>query len=332
MHHTNDPYEEESKYYHALEAACPQFPSTIISGEPYWGLQEIGNEQGAHLDEPEMNITRSISAARFKQSAKDGCRVVIQGIGGDEIFQIYHQDLDLLYNFPLLMWLKIIQNYIQKDGLALTLKMFTRSLKNAFMVKPIWSKLRGDFPDWVKPEWKQKMVSSDHPYHIEIPAVFANLTQKRRQVAFFSNGMCLAGLEYGYHTSMENLSEMRYPFLDRHLTEFSYRIPSEKIMNAQFALKPFLKSALSQILPKEIFNRNTKAVMRSSIQNGLQFMEKAKVNQLHLQAKQQQAKYVNFAVYDKKIKRLLQENTPMKRSLIAPIMMQAWVDNHGITL
>lgn len=328
MNHINDPSEDERLYHEAVVNACPQFSSSVISGENHWGLKEIGSEQGYHLDEPDIFVTRSLQAARLQQSRQAGCKVVLQGIGGDELCQTYCNDLDLLRDLPSSLWLEAVQSHYRMKGFLGILRLAGRSFLRKTGLQPLWAKLR-DIPNpWLLPKWSQQLVASPPVFKLLIPVDFSSERQRIKQTLLFTDGFYLAMLEYNHHIAIETGVEVRYPFLDRCLIESAFRLPTEKLMDFKLILKPFLKTALSGILPEAIMQRTGKSVIGPTVNLGLRNKEGSKVEKLLIDARKDQSKYVDFPVYNKFWNDFIKGKEIPRRALFVPLMLQAWIDDN----
>lgn len=332
MRHTNNPSEEESLYHDATVKACHLFSSVVMSGENFWGFQEMGNERGGHLDEPEIFIGRSIIVARLKQSREVGCKVVVQGIGGDELYQVRIDEIDLLDDLPASLWVGAIQKYYEFMGFFRTLKLGGRLLLQKSGLQPIWSRLRSTPPPWLKTIWIKQLVTTQPHFELSIPNAFSSMLQRRRQTIMFTSGFYLQLMENSHQEAIENHIELRYPFLDRYLIEFTFRLPSEKLLDLKFVIKPFLKKALSPILPEAILQRTNKCVIDPTIYRELRGKESLKLRNILRRIQKCQIRYIDLSVYNKYWDVFLAENILPSRALLTPLMMQSWIDDTNILI
>lgn len=329
LNFVHDPSEEESCYHNALLQACPEFSSTVISGENYWGLKEIGNEVGYHLDEPEISITRCSQAAKFQRSRNDGCSVTIQGIGGDELFNICFDDIEFLQDLPISSWLMAMQSYYRRKGLFESLSLMGRPILDESGLRPFWRRRRKRVPTWLRAEWLQQLNATPVNFKLSVPDHFASRLQRVRQMQIFTSSFYLAMMEYNHHIAVENGTEVRYPFLDRRLIEYVFRLPTEKLLDFRLILKPFLKKTMTGILPEKIMRRTDKSNIGPTVYIGLRKKERIKVRKLLDGAQKHQAKYISFQLYEKNWNNFLEEKTDLRRSLFTPLTMQAWIQDNG---
>jgi len=332
MHHANDPVEEESQYYEAVAKACPQFSSTVIPGENYWGLQEIGNEQDYHQDEPGMHIARSLVTARLQKPRQDGCRVVLQGIGGDELFDIRSDDLTLLSDLSYSLWAKAFGGNIRRVGFLGTIKSAGRLVLYKSGLQPLYSRLRGAPPSWLLPEWKKKIAETPPSFRMATPNRFSSALQRGRKNALFISGFYLSTHEAMYRTGIENGVELRYPILAREIIEFILQIPTEKLIEINLRFKPFFKTALKNVLPQTILQRRDKSILDATVYLGVKGKEYLKLGKLLNKVHKQQLQYIDISVYNSALAMFIGSNTITPRSLFSPLLLQAWMDDYNIEI
>ncbi|MBV6396445.1 MAG: Asparagine synthetase [glutamine-hydrolyzing] 1 [Anaerolineales bacterium] len=327
MHYANERIEDEIEYYDTVSKACPQFVSTVLPGENYWGLQEAGRENNYRLDEPELQVMRSSATALARRLRQEGGRVALQGSGGDELFEIYYTDIKLLRDLPFAKWPKAFKFSRQFMGPAGNLRLAGRAILQVAGLLPAWRRLRGAFPRWVRQEWVRKAEANPPDFKLAIPDGFSNELQRIRQDGMFTGGQYLSGLQGVQYHAAEHGLEVRCPFLDRSLIEFTFRLPTERLMNYESVFKPFLKAALRGILPDAITKRTDHAVVDPTIHLGLRNKEAAKASRLLDRARAEQIDFLKFFEYNAHWKRYTEGVTRLQGALFAPLLFQAWMDD-----
>jgi asparagine synthase (glutamine-hydrolysing) len=89
------PGAQEREYAEAVARRCTRARMTFLPSDDCWGLREFGNDGGYPLTEPEASVSRTLIMRPFRTARADGCRVVLTGIGGDQVLggEPYHTPL-----------------------------------------------------------------------------------------------------------------------------------------------------------------------------------------------------------------------------------------------
>ena len=216
------------------------------------------------LDEPFSNPTTTLNYI-ISEFASRSSKVVLSGVGGDEMFGGYpkYKALKIFDN------LSKIPNFIVKDLNVLVQKLPDSSGENIVKAKRFFGSWKKDqveqyisFVTYFSNEEKEKMLGiNDEPYENEIKKMFRKAEEQGAK-DFFEKMFYVESksylpnniLEYTDKTSMAASLETREPLLDHKIVELAANIPFNlKIKNN--STKYILKQAVKDIIPKEVLNR-----------------------------------------------------------------------------
>lgn len=219
-----------------------------------------------HLDEPQsdpapFNVLKIAEAAR-----KDGIKVLIGGTAGDDIFSGYrrHQALliDRYFDFAPIALRSIIKravhNINSKSALVRRLKKLTKS-----MDKDKDHRLIGYF-EWQQFEFIQslfieelrKELSPENKYFKKLLEDVKNLDSDLNKILYLEVYTFLVdhNLNYTDKVGMAHSVEIRVPYLDLELVEFSTTIPPKFKMNGNLT-KFILRKVAEKYLPHDVIYR-----------------------------------------------------------------------------
>jgi asparagine synthase (glutamine-hydrolysing) len=222
---------EFKKHWH------PSFESTVFAATPDSGIL----------------VDRNVGYSSHVRSG--GYRVLLQGIGGDEVLGGVPTPLpelaDLLVRGRVRDFLRqLIKWAVARKTPALHL--FLETIRQFLPV--VSNRERNYSPAWLHPRFAKRNSKTlggyAHPFRVlgPLPSFQANmaaLESLRRQIA------CV-GITPGLAI------ERRYPYLDRDLLEYLYAIPREQLVRPN-QRRSLMRRALSGIVPSEIIHRRRKA-------------------------------------------------------------------------
>ena len=215
----------------------PSFQSTVFAATPDSGIL----------------VNRNVDYSSHVRSG--GYRVLLQGIGGDEVLGGVPTPLpelaDLLVRGRVRDFLqRLIEWAVARKTPALHLFLETISQ----FLPVVSNRQRDSWPTWLHPRFaktnRKPLSGYAHRFCVlgPLPSFQANmaaLESLRRQIA------CV-GLTPGLAI------ERRYPYLDRDLLEYLYAIPREQLVRPN-QRRSLMRRALSGIVPSEIIHRRRKA-------------------------------------------------------------------------
>jgi len=216
------------------------------------------------LDEPFGNPTTTLNYI-ISEFASRSSKVVLSGVGGDEMFGGY----------PKYKALKIFENYskipnsIIKNLNVLVQKLPDLSGENIVKAKRFFGSWKKDqieqyisLVSYFSDKEKEKIIGNRNKSYVdEIKKMFTQ-AEKQKAKDFFQKMFYVECksylpnniLEYTDKTSMAVSLETREPLLDHKIVEFAANIPFNlKIKKG--STKYILKQAVKDIIPKEVLNR-----------------------------------------------------------------------------
>ena len=229
-----------------------------------------------HFDEPFADSS-AIPTYLVSQMAKKHITVALSGIGGDEAFggypryiglQVarYYEKLPLFVRKNIL--LKIAEQFPESTASVNIMGRFKRFARGGILPADkrylSWiSFFNTDFYNKLFTDKLKKELSMSDPFQIHREFLNQKKTAEFLNRVFYLDVKTYLAddlLAMGDRMSMANSLELRIPFCDHKLLEFSASIPySTKIEG--FRLKYLLKRAVSQLLPKEIITKRKQGFM-----------------------------------------------------------------------
>ncbi len=275
-----------------------------------------------YLDEPQsdpaaINVYNICKAAR-----DDGIKVLISGTGGDDVFSGYrrhrairiHQFIDML-PLPLLKLIKKISIHINvSNSLSRRIKklIYNIELKRNERILGLYS--------WIDKDILKKLFINDNDYDCfiyfkELEKLIKEEPSELNKMLFWDLNTFLVdhNLNYTDKLGMASGVEVRVPYLDIDLVEFSTKIPPSLKLKGN-TTKYLLKRVAEKYLPNEVIYRPKTgfgAPVRKWIKNDMNSF----INDYLSQESIEKRKIFN---YDK-IKELIDLNASKKEDLAYPI-------------
>jgi asparagine synthase (glutamine-hydrolysing) len=217
-----------------------------------------------HLDEPQsdpapINILNICNLAKSK-----GIKVLIGGTAGDDLFSGYrrHQALRFEKYFeaiPLLLRKGIKKISSKLDKRKPIYRRFSKLVKDIDKSKE--ARLLGYF-DWIDKDtlsglFIDKIKDDKYAFFKELSSLIPEGTKDLNKMLFWELNTFLVdhNLNYTDKASMATGVEVRVPFLDKDLVEFSTLIPPELKMKGS-ETKYILKKVAERYLPNEVIYRS----------------------------------------------------------------------------
>jgi asparagine synthase (glutamine-hydrolysing) len=238
--------EEHGLIYHEVELDVNDFQSLFDEYVPY-------------IDEPCFDVSSMSQFALYKKAAEMGFKVILSGLGGDELFYSYKDDnaiaesLQLRQEFDACFPLKkhwrkylrfmakhwryvLMANHpILDDDKLPTAWTYEDYKKFASQASLIYDSEIVDFSDI-------NVQPSSYPYTAGVNEVYDN------KFATFANQLCVyLGNKLGAACGVE----LRYPLLDSELVEFLDTLPIEMKFDPKVS-KKFQKEVMHGLLPDYI--------------------------------------------------------------------------------
>ncbi len=216
-----------------------------------------------HLDEPQADPAPINVYNICKQAKKDGIKVLIGGTAGDDLFSGYrrHQALsyEKIFKFLPLFLRKSLKYFASKFT---TSRAFGRRINKLFLNvhKTKSERIYGYF-DWIDSKTLNNLflddINSDkHEYFKQLNLLLPKNIEDLNRMLFLELNTFLVdhNLNYTDKLSMATGVEVRVPFLDKELVEFSTKIPVNlKMKNKE--TKYILKKVAEKYLPHDVIYR-----------------------------------------------------------------------------
>lgn len=270
---TDTPGAEEREYAEAVARRCPRARMTYVPGDDCWGLSDFATDGGYPLAEPEIGISRALILRLLRQARQDGCRVVLTGIGGDQVLggEPYHRPGGL--------------RDVEGKRLLAEIPHFRRSSRRtmAGLLAEAW--LRPAVPAPLR-RAVRRLRSGPPPAversrHLPETPCFPTLAA-RESFRYLTEGSFSARLA-GLRIASDHVGvETRLPFLDRRLIDFMLTVPA-RVRFRNGWIKWILRQSLEGILAEEVRQRTRLAWFSALAHRGLR--ERARDRVLGLLAK-----------------------------------------------
>lgn len=236
---------EKGLIYHEVELDAADF-------------QSLFDEYVTHIDEPCFDVSSMAQFALYKKAAEMGFKVILSGLGGDELFYSYRDDNALAHAMQLRR---------EFDACFPLKKHWRKYLR--FMAKHWRYVLMANHPiledDKLPTPWTyndyQKFAASATLEHDDTAIRFADIDVQPHypytagvnevydhKFTTFANQLCVY---LGNKLSAANGVELRYPLLDSELIEFLDTLPLDMKFDSKVS-KKFQKEVMHGLLPDYI--------------------------------------------------------------------------------
>lgn len=237
--------EEHNLIYHEVELDATDF-------------QQLFDEYVQYIDEPCFDVSSMSQFALYKKAAEMGFKVILSGLGGDELFYSYKDDnaqvraLQLRRNFnscfPLKKnWRKYVK-FMLKNWRYVMMANYPLLEDDKLPVPWTFNDYK-KFVETVTIEYDGETISLkdiDVQPHFSYNAGLDEVYD--HQFSTFANQLCVY---LGNKLGKANGVELRYPLLDVELIEFLDTLPVEMKFDASVS-KKFQKEVMTGLLPDYI--------------------------------------------------------------------------------
>ncbi|MEJ2080095.1 MAG: asparagine synthase-related protein, partial [Acidobacteriota bacterium] len=253
---------DEREYLEELVHHCSGWETRLLDNDQMWSLQEDARDAGFRPDEPETWLIRRTTVDLYRQAGQDGCRVVLTGLGGD---QVLHGDA---YANPYRL------GRVRLGELGEEWKYFAHrtgsSTPSLLLMGVVLPRLRPfvpeavlrlrrrlrrrieGMPDWVVPNGHDSRTAGRVAADGGIPL----------QNGYWQRGMAL--VEY---TAASHGIELRHPYLDRRLVEFARMLPRRQLYRGGVD-KAVLRLGMRGILAEKIRTRTDRGICWEAVHFG----------------------------------------------------------------
>ena len=267
-------FNEDTDEFGDAERIAKQFNTnhltTALSAEPLQLFPQVI----WHAEEPKINLLQGFNMSRFVSSK---CRVVLGGLGGDELFVGYDiykfiNSVKFLLNntsvgfqktflepvskliFSIENNLKTLRYDEYRRGIQVLLSIGNLQ-KFYLIIRNCWDFDRGFYDDIYHPDFQKNNLS-------RVEESFEHLFNKFKgispidEVAYaeLNSKMVNDYLLVDDRMSMANSVELRVPFLDKDLVEYMFTVPGDMKINKQ-ETKHLFREAMEPYLPYDIIHK-----------------------------------------------------------------------------
>jgi len=242
--------DEQGLIYHEVELDASDFQSLFAEYLPY-------------IDEPVCDVSSMSQYALYKKAKELGFKVLLSGIGGDELFYGYPGMNSLARNIGLAQQLRHLFPLRTWSARKAYLRFFMQYPR--FVLKggyPYLSNSRNPV-EWTQHDYElfakdavvlfngQKYALKNEDVHFSYPDNATLTTVYECEFSEFMKNLCLYLSD---RLGMANSMEIRSPLLDYRIVDFVSRLPEE--MKYDGTPKGFYKECLHGIVPDYILYAN----------------------------------------------------------------------------
>jgi asparagine synthase (glutamine-hydrolysing) len=242
------------------------------------------------LDEPIGDPAAINTYLICKEARMQGVKVLLSGMGADEIFFGYRRQIATLLAARYQKLPAAIRSPLELAGKIAPVKLFNRGFKpgrwlkrfNSFANLPVEQAYRRSYSYYDDNEYAQLLMGDYQQETVKLNEQHHQLFYAypefdlQNKMCYTDLNMFMVGLNLTYsdRASMASSVEVRVPFVDKEVIQFAMGIPGKyKYKNGQS--KYILKKAAEEFLPKQIVYRpkaSFGAPIRSWISNDLRTM------------------------------------------------------------
>lgn len=237
--------DEHGLIYHEVELDANDFQSLFDEYVPY-------------IDEPCFDVSSMSQFALYKKAAEMGFKVILSGLGGDELFYSYKEDNALAQAYQLRR--EFDACFPLKKKWRKYLRFMAKNWRYVLLAnRPIMDDNK--LPTWwTYNDYNMFALSAILKYDgnvirffdIDVQPLFPYMTSVNEiynhKLATFANQMCVY---LGNKLGAANGVELRYPLLDVELIEFLDSLPLEMKFDSKVS-KRFQKEVMHGLLPDYI--------------------------------------------------------------------------------
>lgn len=208
-------------------------------------------------DEPFGSSSQYAQWCLFEEIQKTGIKVVLDGQGADEILAGYHSSygayfLELTKRFR---WLKLFQEVKYcKDHHGYNNKHILKFMASSLAIHMFGMRLGFKRP---KPSWMGDGFFQTAKNELDTKYIRFSSQPLSNFLALLIQFNLYGLLRFEDRSSMAHSVEARLPFLDHHLVEFLFSLPSGKKINTGWT-KSILRDAMKSKIPETVRLRTDK--------------------------------------------------------------------------
>ncbi len=322
------PEADEREYFEAVAARCSGFSSTTIPADRFWALREFGADNGYPLDEPEPYGLRSHTLALFRAPASEGCRVILFGEGGDQVFgQFLYFTPDALQCVGLRDWLTEAKYFREKCRLN-WLDLLLRAYVKPVLPERLLRRLRALYHERVQPDpWIRRGTngnSAPRPFG-DVLFVHPGLSPSARRV----HQMLQSPFNLVRYSTLDVTTayagvEWRLPFLDLRVVEFLLRIP-HRLRCWRGIDRVILREGMRGTLPEEVRMRPDKRHLIELYHRGMRSEERQRIEGLLQTPLAEALGFIDSGPLSEAFESYWQGGAEDFQHLKRPLCLEAWL-------
>ena len=215
--------------------------------------QQIFNDYIDYFDEP-FSDPSMIPSSLVAQKARQDVTVVLGGDGGDELFfgyKKYEYIIPRLQQYKKPYWLRKLATpyFLWKKGKREMLFATQRDYADVYRSEGIFCYDLGGAEKFNRIELAKVIPDRDLIRHDRGVLAYSDY-----DIKFFLNAMN----QKVDRATMRSSLELRCPFMDYRIAEYSRLIPLEYLYSPELKLKSILKDILFELVPRQLFDRPKK--------------------------------------------------------------------------
>jgi asparagine synthase (glutamine-hydrolysing) len=261
--YNNSPSADEREYLNSLLSNLSNLAAIEITSDDLLGLKEFANDNDFPLEDPEVEILRSVILAQLSQARKDGCRVILSGYGGDQVLG------SGVYSVPAM--LKDISLQRLRSELP-HFRRYTRSIWRLLAFAYVIPIIPQEIKDHVPKEIKSHLFGIDPSQGgLLTPLCVKDSDPRIQPLQSHLNSHCSQqthiavtdGMDSVWHVTQDIWAayagiDWRYPFYDRRIIDFMLNLPPHLCFRDGMS-RYIHRQAMDKMLPEKIRWRTTKA-------------------------------------------------------------------------
>lgn len=248
---------DDKRYFTAVEASRGKRGIHLDTAFAHRTFEPVSPERGRYLLPGGDSCSYERERALQALIAGRGYRSVLSGIGGDEVLggvpTPFAELGDLLANASLATFVRRAYDWSLPTRTPLIRTVaeavkFSRGVRKRDRadIKPV--------PNWLSPQLRDAFVATPLPFALDRHASVSRLGNAWAWCAI------LETLPHAFPNILTRF-EYRYPFLDKDLVEFLFRIPREQILRPG-RNRDLMKRTLGPLLPEQVLHRKSKGFVQ----------------------------------------------------------------------
>ncbi len=318
------PGADEREYLETSIAANPHIEPVLLPCDDYWALRRFPEDIDYPLDDLDYSPTDQMTMRILRRAVKDGARIVLTGIFGDQmlLWAAYHLP-DCIPSVPLKELPCELPHFVKQTNytsfqlllayaylsLPLPLRSFASLARQALTRSSSTSS-----PRRLQQRYNENYLAPPPQLSYAASHIYHSLSAGPFSTHFFAQDKLTAYLGI----------EWRYPYLHRSLVDFLLSIPARLFFQGG-TTRRIQRKAMQNILPELIYQRNNKAFFDALYHRGVRDKESLWIDSLF-----ENAVVVHDGFLDKQ--RLELEWTAYKsgasdnaRLIINTVCVEAWL-------